>query len=71
MTVRSYAPPVEPFLPFATPRLRLRSFQAADAPAFAAYRSDADVARYQSWRRRTRSPTPSASSPRWRSWSIR
>jgi RimJ/RimL family protein N-acetyltransferase len=40
---------VEPFLPFATPRLRLRSFRAADAAAFAAYRSDVDVARYQGW----------------------
>jgi RimJ/RimL family protein N-acetyltransferase len=30
-------------------RLRLRSFQADDLPAFVAYRSDPDVARYQSW----------------------
>lgn len=37
------------FLPFATTRLRLRSFLPHDAPAFAAYRSDPDVARYQSW----------------------
>lgn len=32
-----------------TPRLVLRPFQAGDAAAFAAYRSDPDVARYQSW----------------------
>jgi RimJ/RimL family protein N-acetyltransferase len=32
-----------------TPRLRLRRFQAGDAAAFAAYRSDPAVARYQSW----------------------
>ncbi|WP_446039247.1 GNAT family N-acetyltransferase [Streptomyces sp. SID1121] len=32
-----------------TPRLRLRRFQADDAPAFSAYQSDPDVARYQSW----------------------
>lgn len=32
-----------------TPRLRLRRFHAADAPVLAAYRSDVDVARYQSW----------------------
>jgi aminoglycoside 6'-N-acetyltransferase len=30
-------------------RLVLRRFRAADAPAFAAYRSDPAVARYQSW----------------------
>ncbi|MDQ2585970.1 GNAT family N-acetyltransferase [Saccharothrix yanglingensis] len=30
-------------------RLVLRSFSAADAPAFAAYRSDPEVARYQGW----------------------
>ncbi len=30
-------------------RLWLRPFQSADAPAFAAYRSDPEVARYQSW----------------------
>ena len=30
-------------------RLRLRRFQAGDLPAFVAYRSDPDVARYQSW----------------------
>ncbi|MCB8985960.1 MAG: GNAT family N-acetyltransferase [Ardenticatenaceae bacterium] len=33
----------------ATARLSLRPFQAADIPAFAAYRSDPEVARYQSW----------------------
>ncbi|MET9484298.1 GNAT family N-acetyltransferase [Streptomyces sp. NPDC006638] len=32
-----------------TPRLRLRRFQADDVPAFSAYQSDPDVARYQSW----------------------
>lgn len=32
-----------------TPRLRLRRFTAADLPAFVAYRSDPQVARYQSW----------------------
>lgn len=33
----------------ATERLRLRRFVAADAPAFAAYRSDPGTARWQSW----------------------
>ncbi|MEV8512503.1 GNAT family protein [Dactylosporangium sp. NPDC051484] len=32
-----------------TERLLLRRFRADDAPALAAYRSDPDVARYQSW----------------------
>lgn len=32
-----------------TGRLRLRAFAAGDAEAFAAYRSDPDTARYQSW----------------------
>jgi RimJ/RimL family protein N-acetyltransferase len=32
-----------------TERLALRRFRAADAEALAAYRSDPDVARYQSW----------------------
>jgi aminoglycoside 6'-N-acetyltransferase len=32
-----------------TGRLVLRPFRAGDAPAFAAYRSEPDVARYQSW----------------------
>jgi RimJ/RimL family protein N-acetyltransferase len=32
-----------------TERLVLRLLQAEDVPAFAAYRSDPDVARYQSW----------------------
>jgi RimJ/RimL family protein N-acetyltransferase len=32
-----------------TPRLLLRPFEPGDAPAFAAYRSDPDVARHQSW----------------------
>jgi RimJ/RimL family protein N-acetyltransferase len=33
----------------ATERLSLRRFQAADLEAFVAYRSDPEVARYQSW----------------------
>jgi len=37
------------FLPVATDRLRIRTLVPADAEAFAAYRSDPDVARYQSW----------------------
>jgi RimJ/RimL family protein N-acetyltransferase len=49
VTIRSYAPPVDPFLPITTSRLRLRSFHATDAPAFAAYRSVPAVARFQSW----------------------
>jgi RimJ/RimL family protein N-acetyltransferase len=32
-----------------TERLRLRPFRPDDLPAFVAYRSDPDVARYQSW----------------------
>lgn len=32
-----------------TERLRLRPFEAGDLPAFAAYRSAREVARYQSW----------------------
>jgi aminoglycoside 6'-N-acetyltransferase len=32
-----------------TARLKIRRFHAEDAAAFAAYRSDPDVARYQSW----------------------
>lgn len=32
-----------------TPRLVMRPLQLEDVPAFAAYRSDPDVARYQSW----------------------
>jgi RimJ/RimL family protein N-acetyltransferase len=40
---------VGPFLPFTTARLLLRPFRPADAEAFAAYRSDPDIARYQSW----------------------
>ncbi len=39
-----------PFLPFATARLLLRPFRTGDAAAFSTYRSDPDVARYQSWR---------------------
>ena len=33
----------------ATERLTLRRFRASDAPTLAAYRSDPEVARYQSW----------------------
>jgi RimJ/RimL family protein N-acetyltransferase len=40
---------VAPFLPVATERVLLRTFRAQDAAPFAAYRSDPDVARYQSW----------------------
>jgi RimJ/RimL family protein N-acetyltransferase len=39
----------EAFEHLLTPRLVLRRFVPADAPAMAAYRSDPDVARYQSW----------------------
>jgi len=35
--------------PLKTARLILRPFQETDLPAFAAYRSDPEVARYQSW----------------------
>ena len=38
-----------PFIELRTPRLVLRRFRPADAPAFQTYRSDPDVARYQSW----------------------
>jgi len=38
-----------PFIELRTPRLVLRRFRPADAPEFQAYRSDPDVARYQSW----------------------
>ena len=34
-----------------TERLRLRPFQVDDLDAFAAYRSDPQIARYQSWDR--------------------
>jgi RimJ/RimL family protein N-acetyltransferase len=40
---------VAPFLPIATHRLVLRPFRGDDAEVLAAYRSDPDVARYQSW----------------------
>jgi aminoglycoside 6'-N-acetyltransferase len=40
---------VAPFLPIATNRLVLRRFLDDDAEVLAAYRSDPDVARYQSW----------------------
>jgi aminoglycoside 6'-N-acetyltransferase len=36
-------------LPLETERLTIRRFEMDDAPAFAAYRSDPDVARYQGW----------------------
>lgn len=36
-------------LPLKTERLILRGFEAGDAAAFATYRSDPEVARYQSW----------------------
>ena len=39
---------MDPF-PFFSERLTLRRFQEADLPTFAAYRSDPEVARYQSW----------------------
>jgi RimJ/RimL family protein N-acetyltransferase len=35
--------------PILTDRLILRRFQSKDCPAFVAYRSDAEVAQYQSW----------------------
>jgi RimJ/RimL family protein N-acetyltransferase len=37
------------FLPLRTRRLTLRAFTAADAAAFAEYRNDPEVARYQDW----------------------
>ena len=39
----------ETFAPIHTARLRLRPFRDSDAAAFAAYRSDSEVARYQGW----------------------
>jgi RimJ/RimL family protein N-acetyltransferase len=36
-------------LPIHTPRLVLRRFAEADAPAFLAYRNDPKISRYQSW----------------------
>jgi RimJ/RimL family protein N-acetyltransferase len=36
-------------LPFVTERCLLRAFREDDLPAFAAYRADPEVARYQSW----------------------
>jgi len=41
--------PDEPFLPYETERTRLRALGPADAVAFASYRSDPAVARYQDW----------------------
>jgi len=40
---------VQPDMLLTTERLVLRRFRLADAPALAAYRSDEDIARYQSW----------------------
>lgn len=37
------------FRPIDTDRLRLRRFRAEDAPAFARYRADPEVARFQGW----------------------
>lgn len=42
----SYAPAMRPIV---TERLLLRPLRREDLPAFAAYRSDPDIARYQSW----------------------
>ncbi len=39
----------DPTTYFETSRLRVRSFTTGDVAAFAAYRADPDVARYQSW----------------------
>lgn len=39
----------DPFRGLHTPRLLLRRLTEDDAPAFAAYRADPEVARYQSW----------------------
>jgi len=36
-------------LPIETDRLILRKFELRDVPAFAAYRSDPEVARFQGW----------------------
>jgi RimJ/RimL family protein N-acetyltransferase len=41
--------PDDPFATIETERLRLRRFRADDAAAFAAYRADPDVARFQGW----------------------
>jgi RimJ/RimL family protein N-acetyltransferase len=40
---------LQPFSPIETDRLLLRPFKAGDAQAFADYRSDPEVARYQGW----------------------
>jgi RimJ/RimL family protein N-acetyltransferase len=40
---------VAAFVPLLTPRLVLRRLTAADATTVAAYRGDADIARYQAW----------------------
>jgi RimJ/RimL family protein N-acetyltransferase len=40
---------VAAFLPIERGRVTLRPFAPEDAPAFAGYRSDPDIARYQSW----------------------
>lgn len=41
--------PDRAFTALRTDRLLVRRFHPGDAPTFAAYRSDPDVARYQSW----------------------
>jgi RimJ/RimL family protein N-acetyltransferase len=38
-----------PFQPLITPHLRLRPLEPRDAPTLSAYRSDAEVARFQGW----------------------
>src|SRR5829696_9568645 len=40
----------DPFLPFETTRARIRAMVETDAEAFARYRSDPEIARYQSWK---------------------
>ena len=50
IAVASYHPSVDDrFDRLLTPRLVVRRFSASDATAFARYRSDPEVARYQSW----------------------
>lgn len=41
--------PLPTTLPLESSRLRLRRFIAADLPAFQAYRTDPEIARYQGW----------------------
>ena len=49
MTIHQSNRPGSAHTYFETPRLRARGFVAADTEAFAAYRADPDVKRYQSW----------------------